>query len=166
MPRVYIAGPMRGLPAFNFPAFDRAAKLGRAGGWEVVSPADLDRQSGFNESSTSAIGPAESRVFAKRDTEALLSFRAEDGDAIALLPGWERSTGAKAELALAKWVGLRVLSALTFRPYDAEIVGVGGTMREPLEFGSCESGLCGLDKDLEAAAICVVADRMANDPNL
>jgi hypothetical protein len=44
--RVYIAGPMRGIPEFNFPAFDAAAR-GRAMGLEIISPAELDRAHGF-----------------------------------------------------------------------------------------------------------------------
>ncbi len=44
MKKVYLAGPMRGLPLFNFPAFaDAAAKL-RAQGYDVFSPAERDEQ--------------------------------------------------------------------------------------------------------------------------
>ncbi|MHB1850453.1 MAG: DUF4406 domain-containing protein, partial [Acidimicrobiales bacterium] len=47
--RIYIAGPMRGVKDWNFPAFDAARDLLVAAGWEVVSPADLDRAGGFVE---------------------------------------------------------------------------------------------------------------------
>lgn len=40
MARVYIAGPMTGLPDFNFPAFHAAAAAWRAAGWEVFNPAE------------------------------------------------------------------------------------------------------------------------------
>ena len=40
--RVYIAGPMTGIPQYNFPEFDRVATLLRAMGYDVVSPAELD----------------------------------------------------------------------------------------------------------------------------
>jgi hypothetical protein len=118
MARVYIAGPMRGRPDLNFPAFDRVAALGRSLGWTVISPADLDRAEGdvtylpYNGGS-----PEINRGFAKRDTDAILSLRAEDGDAIALLDGWTESTGAPAEWTLARWVKLLVLDE-RFRPIE------------------------------------------------
>ena len=39
MKRIYVAGPMSGLPAFNFPAFHEAAADLRACGFDVVNPA-------------------------------------------------------------------------------------------------------------------------------
>src|SRR3954468_6651074 len=111
VPKLYLSGPMRGYPNFNFPAFDLAAELGRREGFEVISPADLDRASGFTETST--VTPANLRVFVERDVQALLNLRAENGDAVAVLPGWERSTGALAEVMVARWLGLRVISALS-----------------------------------------------------
>src|SRR5690606_7315289 len=38
-PHVYIAGPMRGLPLFNFPAFDAARDLAQREGFTPISPA-------------------------------------------------------------------------------------------------------------------------------
>lgn len=114
MPRVYLAGPMRGYPQFNFPAFDKAASLGRALKWEVISPADMDREHGFDERVHHDFTPGERREFIRRDVEAIMSLRAEDGDAIAMLPNWEKSGGARAEYALAKWARLKILDALTF----------------------------------------------------
>lgn len=117
---VYVAGPMRGLPLFNFPAFDTARNLAVSKGFAPISPADLDRESGFHETSgaSAAEGPEITRQFVKRDTEALLSLRAENNDAIALLPGWEKSTGATAELLVARWLGLKVLDARTMEPFN------------------------------------------------
>ena len=40
MTRVYIAGPMTGLPDFNYPAFNAAAAKLRALGLEVLNPAE------------------------------------------------------------------------------------------------------------------------------
>lgn len=113
MRRVYISGPMRGIPQHNFPAFDEARDRFKGWGWDVWSPADADRHNGCDEQTPDRFGPADIRVFAKRDMEALLSFRAEDCDAIAMLPGWENSKGAKAERALACWLGLRSYDAVT-----------------------------------------------------
>lgn len=38
--RAYIAGPMTGLPEYNFPAFYAAAERWRAYGWDVINPAE------------------------------------------------------------------------------------------------------------------------------
>lgn len=74
MPRIYIAGPMTGLPDFNFPAFHHAAAAWRAAGWEVVNPAE-------------SFGGAQDRPYREyvaRDLETLRTC-----DAIAMLPGWD-----------------------------------------------------------------------------
>jgi len=111
---------MRGYPQFNFPAFDAAAAAGRAKGFGVMSPADMDRELGHTENDTleSINTPDHQRRFAARDCAAILALKAENGDGIALLPGWEKSTGALAELALARWVGLTVVDAATWEPIE------------------------------------------------
>jgi hypothetical protein len=110
--KVYVAGPMRNLPQFNFPAFDAAKVRLEAAGWDGVSPADIDRSHGFNPVTDAA---EDMRVYAKRDTEALLSC-----DAIAMLPGWTASKGATAEYHFARWIGLKVLDAETLGPLEAD----------------------------------------------
>lgn len=118
--RFYLSGPMRGYPKFNFPAFDAATAAGRAKGYGVMSPADMDRELGHSEDDDLAtVNTHENqRRFAGRDCAALLALKAENGDGIALLPGWEKSTGALAELTLARWLGLCVVDALTWEPID------------------------------------------------
>lgn len=122
MRKFYLSGPMRGYPKFNFPAFDAARDAGRAKGFGVMSPADMDRELGHTENdSLDAINtPENQRRFAARDCAALLALKAENGDGIALLPGWERSTGAVAELMLARWLKLTVVDAETWEPMDPE----------------------------------------------
>ena len=46
--KIYIAGPMRGYEKFNVPTFDLARDLWQEAGWNVISPADLDREHGFS----------------------------------------------------------------------------------------------------------------------
>ena len=42
--RVYISGPMSGLPELNFPAFHAAAASLRAKGLDVVNPAEINAE--------------------------------------------------------------------------------------------------------------------------
>ena len=111
-PKYYIAGPMRGFKAFNFPAFFGAAEHLRAIGAEVFSPAERDlefykengidvmEQEGTNEE-LAAMDFDLREAFAS-DTE----FICRKATHIYMLPGWSRSTGATAERALAIALGL------------------------------------------------------------
>jgi hypothetical protein len=46
--KIFISGPMRGVPYYGFPAFDAARAAFEAVGFDVVTPADLDRAIGFD----------------------------------------------------------------------------------------------------------------------
>jgi hypothetical protein len=94
--RIYISGKMRGIPNFNFPAFDAAKAKLEAMGHDVCSPADLDRATGYLETQLE---------YARRDIKELLGC-----EAIYMLRGWEKSVGAAAEFHVAKWAGLILLS--------------------------------------------------------
>jgi hypothetical protein len=91
--KLYLSGPMTGLPQLNFPAFHRAAARLRERGYVVVSPAEL------NPDNTVTWQAA-----MRTDIKALC-----DCDAIALMPGWEKSAGAQLELHVAHRLGLEVL---------------------------------------------------------
>lgn len=106
MTKVYIAGPMTGIPEFNFPAFDAAAEKYRAMGWEVVNPAEHDREAGLDVTGMTG-DPAEAEAAGFVLTDALLwdLHQVAECDGIVLLAGWSRSSGAKAELALAAALG-------------------------------------------------------------
>lgn len=110
--KIYVAGPMRGIKYFNFPSFDMAKRKLTIEGWEVVSPADLDREVGFDVKSLpedydwrdlGSIGFDLSKAV-DRDVDAIKKCQA-----IYMLDGWENSKGATAEKALAEWLGLEVL---------------------------------------------------------
>lgn len=100
---VYIAGPMTGLPEFNFPAFDRAAELLAANGHLVLNPAQMDRDVGFDPSSSVASSEF-LRDAMRRDLSAICG-----AEAIAMLPGWEHSAGARIEWTLAAHLGLEIM---------------------------------------------------------
>lgn len=101
--KIYIAGPMTGLPLFNFPAFDKAAEILADAGHEVFNPAQMDRDVGFDPSSAS-VSSAFLRDALRRDLSAICEV-----DAIAMLPGWEKSGGARVEWSLACHLGLEVI---------------------------------------------------------
>ena len=104
---------MRGYKDFNFPAFDKAADKLRKKGWVVFNPADKDREKygkNVNKSDTGDLADAEKTGFSIREALAAdTQFICLSADAIALLPGWERSQGACAEHALARALGLRII---------------------------------------------------------
>ena len=109
--KIYLAGPMRGYENFNFPAFDYAAEQLRKEGHEVFSPAERDRDihgTALENNATGDEKQAEKAVgFSLREALAAdTQYIALVADAIALLPGWEKSAGANAEMALAHALGL------------------------------------------------------------
>jgi hypothetical protein len=91
-PKVYLAGPMRGYPEYNYPAFHTHAAELRALGYEVFNPAEHD----------SLFKHGGIRMVMAFDTQMVCMW----ADMIAVLPGWEESLGAKAEVALAAAVGV------------------------------------------------------------
>lgn len=104
--RGYIAGPMAGFPDFNYRAFYGAEAALDLGGWRVVNPARLDAHGveDFGVDYEALTVTASSRAaFLKRDFEWLVRC-----DAIFMLPGWESSKGANAELLVARMTGMEV----------------------------------------------------------
>ncbi len=109
--KVYLSGPMSGYKDFNFPAFDSAAAYLRAHGHEVFNPAEKDREHDPEgktwRSPTGDIKAAEAAGFNRRVAiRADLNYIMDHAEAIALLPGWEVSKGANAELWLARFLDL------------------------------------------------------------
>lgn len=120
--RVYLAGPMSGIPQFNIPAFDEMAAELRAHGHDVVSPAELDDpetravQMRSEHGLMSDLPPGDTwGMFLARDVKLL----ADDGiEAVVVLPGWSRSRGARLETFVASALG--GLSILYWDPvYEA-----------------------------------------------
>jgi len=113
--RTYLAGPMRGLPEFNFPAFHKGAAFLRKRGHEVFNPAEQDNEiHGTDISKGNANGDetlaAKEHGFNLREALARdLAYICKHADAIALLPGWKDSKGACAEFMVARALGLKIL---------------------------------------------------------
>jgi hypothetical protein len=95
---LYIAGPMRGKPDFNYPAFNDAARYLREDGWGVSNPAEH-------------FGGDQSLPVPVYLREAARSLSECDG--IVFLHGWWESEGAIMEYAIAQACGLHMFT-LTF----------------------------------------------------
>ena len=92
---LYIAGPMTGHDDYNRPAFHQAAAQLRAAGYHVISPAETPQ-------------PTATPEWADW-TRASLK-RMLDADAVAYLPGWGTSRGARLEIYVAEQLGMDQLS--------------------------------------------------------
>ena len=90
MKRVYVSGPMTGLPDLNFPVFNAEARRLRELGYTVFNPAEFNKGKG--------------RAECMRHDIRMVTLC----DAIQLLPGWRCSKGAALELAVAKELGMQV----------------------------------------------------------
>lgn len=101
--RIYISGPMTGYPDCNFAAFHAAAERLAGAGWKVFNPAenfggrkDLPRE-----------------AYLRLDLAMLAQC-----EAIALLPGWEDSRGAKLEYTVARELGCEIIDSVTLQTLD------------------------------------------------
>lgn len=93
--RIYIAGPMTNIPDLNFPLFHSEAARIRALGHEVVNPAEINSDKA-----------AEWIDCMCADIKQLMTC-----DAVALLPGWMHSKGARIEHCIADARGMVVFVA-------------------------------------------------------
>lgn len=91
--KVYIAGPVTGLPEDNRPAFNDAARLLREAGHEPINPTRDEGREG-------CVTWLDFMRAALRDVA--------EADGIALLCGWDQSRGATIEAGLGVRLGLDV----------------------------------------------------------
>lgn len=92
MKRIYISGPMSGLPRLNWPLFNRTAVRLRNLRWEVVNPVAIN-----NDPEADWLDCIAADVVAMRGCTA-----------ICMLPGWEASFGARIERLVAERMGLEI----------------------------------------------------------
>ena len=108
--KYYIAGPMRGYPEFNFPAFYAAADYLRARGHFAFNPAERDAATGFDP--TGFRGDTSELEDVKFDLRAALAadceFLCKEATHVYMLPGWANSKGANAERFLGLALGLGI----------------------------------------------------------
>ena len=89
--RLYVAGPMTGLPGFNYPSFREATQRLLLRGYAVEDP---------------STNPDQGDDYAAYIRLGLLQLLWCDG--IALLPQWGSSRGAVLEVTVAQAIGISV----------------------------------------------------------
>jgi hypothetical protein len=103
--KFYISGPMSGYVGGNFAAFDAACAEVRGKGHVAIGPQELDRACGGSVPEGNCLPSSEEmRRYLLRDLVIILT----EAEGIVVLDGWEKSRGAKAEVALAMAVGIPV----------------------------------------------------------
>ncbi len=100
---VYLAGPMSGIPDFNYPAFHAAARAIRGFGVKVANPAD-----NFDGDQT----------LPWLTYLALAIRQVTEATTVVVLPGWETSEGAGLEVYVAYKLGLKIVD---YKTYLAEL---------------------------------------------
>jgi hypothetical protein len=88
MNRIYVSGPMTGVPEFNAPAFDMAYRDLMTEGYAPVLPVPFVDGKSYEE-------------YLRDDLKLLL-----DCDGIYMLPNWQESKGAKIEHMVALACGI------------------------------------------------------------
>ena len=97
--RIYIAGPMTGLPDLNRAEFRKAVDFI----WKALKETAI----GFNPHQVAdMLGWTEKTP--PSEIASVLLGELVNCDAIYMLRGWENSKGATAEHAVAKWIGLEI----------------------------------------------------------
>ena len=104
----YLAGPMRGIPEFNFPAFRDATKQLRKAKYTIFSPHEQDERDGYNwDGSTGSQEDLDAQDFniaisLLRDIEIIAAPLCVG---VIALPEWYKSRGATAEVSFALALG-------------------------------------------------------------
>jgi len=111
--RVYIAGPMRGIPQLNYPAFFEAKEHLEKLGHQVVCPPMLDRALGYahwENADVPNVTPAQLREMMLIDLVAISHC-----DAVYVLDGWGDSRGCAVEMAFAEFLGIPLIGGVWVR---------------------------------------------------
>jgi len=108
---IYICGPMRGIRWHNFPAFDTAWAMLLNKGWDVISPADLNREEGHDSFDLPLCHDWNHEPLGLDLEKAILRDLAAVAkcDAIYVLRGRSGHLGCNVELALAKFLKKEII---------------------------------------------------------
>lgn len=113
MSRMYLSGPMTGIPNYNHELFDKVAKEFRDANFAVCSPSEF-----FDGDLTK-----ERKEYMREAVKYLL-----EADTIVLLPGWEESKGSRLEAAIATELDLIVVEYVENDEQAAKLPPVGGML--------------------------------------
>lgn len=91
--KVYLSGPMTGLPDHNYPAFEAARTDLRQEGFKVLCPAEAGVVKGWTW-----------EQYLRRDLAMVISAHA-----VVVLDGWQQSRGACLEVHVARELGMPVV---------------------------------------------------------
>lgn len=125
---------MSGLPEFNAPAFREAADHLRQMGHDVISPVELDEESGFDHSSET-INDTEYESFLARDIERIsrgIALGELDGGVA--LTGYDGSRGAALEAHTIRTLGrpvYRIVQSGTEYAFELEQIHAPDVQRHP-----------------------------------
>lgn len=98
MKKFYVAGPMTGIPQFNFPAFFAAEKSLQEQGYEVQLPADMKDPVAVAQAMASVDGKiGDVEVTWGQCLAQDVELIADHVDGLCFLPNWEKSRGARLE---------------------------------------------------------------------
>lgn len=131
MKKIYIAGPMRGHPCYNFEEFFVMANRLKKAGYEVINPAEVDTNRMFDGWQYTEDKYAE--VLA-HDIQILST----ECFAIMLLNGWSKSPGARVEATYAKAIGLAIINQsmldghMTVFPFSSEGDYIRGLVQDSI----------------------------------
>lgn len=96
--KLYISGPMTGIPNFNYDAFDEAEGVLENLGYGAVNPARMDQEMGIT-------GDSYQDLLA-RDLSAILTDPEVEG--VCLIDGWRNSRGSTLEAYIAQQAGKKL----------------------------------------------------------
>lgn len=97
--KYYLAGRMTGLPHYNFPTFEIAARDLRSKGFDVASPHEID-----HGETPETRGRLPYQTYMRAGLKLLLKC-----EGIILLTGWELSKGCMTELYVAHALAMQIL---------------------------------------------------------
>ena len=107
---------MTGYSDLNHPLFHVAEEHLKAKGYDVINPAKMDEELGLDPHQ-GLMDPEFLKGAVKRDLEAVMAC-----DGVALLPDWESSKGATAEVAVARWLGKAIYLFPTMQEITSESI--------------------------------------------